>query len=82
MRNFQRTFTTVRTVKLSLKLLHRDHHFSFYRGGNRPREHKANRKSTAKTMLEPKSLDVENQGIVKAGWNLKTSPSSSVFTDE
>ena len=33
-------------------------------------------------MLEPKSLDLENQGIVKAGWNSKSCPSSSVFTDE
>lgn len=62
--------------------LKRDHHFLFYRGGNRPQENKVNKKSTAKTILEPKSPDLENQGTVRAGQDLKLSPTPSVFTEE
>lgn len=45
------TFTTT----MSLKPLKRDH-LPMLQRGNRPREHKVNRKSTAETILEPKSL--------------------------
>lgn len=43
------------TTTMSIKPLKRDHLLMLQRG-NRPREHKVNRKSTAKTILEPKSL--------------------------
>lgn len=54
------------------KPLKRDH-FSFYRGENRPRENKVNKKSTAKTILELQSFDLGNQGTVRAR-HLKISP--------
>lgn len=47
-----------------------------------PRKSKVNRKSATKTTHKPKSPDLENQGIVRAGRDLEISSTPSISIDE
>ena len=54
----------------------------FAEGKTGPERKNFNRNSAAKTILEPKYPDRENQGIVRGGRDLEINPPPSLFTDD